>query len=109
MCGAQRLARRSNDMEREPRQLVNRPAAIVLGKNRRFPCRIANVSRTGALVLISHSESIPKTFELEDTFSGITRRATVVWKGAKGIGVRFESGSELAPQRHATHFGRRKV
>ena len=99
----------SNAMERERRQFVSRPAMIVLGKNPKLQCRISNVSRTGAMVLISHGEWLPKTFELEDTFSGITRRATVVWKGAKGIGVRFESGSELAPQRHATLFGRRKV
>jgi len=96
-------------MEREPRQHVSRPATIVLGKNRTLPCRIANVSRTGALVLISHSEWVPKTFELEDAFSGVRRQATVVWKGAKGIGVRFERGSELPLQRHATQFGRRKV
>jgi hypothetical protein len=61
------------------------------------------------MVLISHGEWLPKTFELEDAFSGVRRQATVVWKGAKGIGVRFESGSELAPQRQATLFGRRKV
>ncbi len=81
----------------------------MLGKNQRLPCKIANVSRTGAMVLLSHGEWLPKTFEIEDAFSGVRRRATVVWKGARSIGVRFENGLALAPQLHATNFGRRKA
>ena len=100
----------ANAMDRkEPRQSVSGPAMITLGNRGSLPCRISNVSRSGAMVLISNSEWLPNTFELADSFSGVRRQATVVWKGARSIGVRFRSGSELAPRRHGADFGRRTV
>ncbi len=80
----------------------------MLGNRGSLPCRISNVSRSGATVLIANAEWLPDTFELVETFSGVRRQATVIWKGAKSIGVRFRSGSDLAPQRQRSAFGRRK-
>ena len=82
---------------------------IMLGNTGSLRCRISSVSRSGAMVLLSNAEWLPNTFELADTFSGVRREAAVVWKGAKSIGVRFRSGSELAPRRRGSGFGRRKV
>ena len=64
----------------------------MLGNRGSLPCRISNVSQSGALVLISNAEWVPNTFELADTFSGVSRQATVVCKGANSIGARFRSG-----------------
>ena len=61
-----------NAMDRkEPRQSVSRSSMIVLGNRGSLPCRISNVSRSGALVLISNAEWLPNTFELADSFSGV--------------------------------------
>jgi hypothetical protein len=98
---------------KELRQSVNRPATIVVGKDR-LPCRIVNVSRTGATLVVPSAARLPKSFEVEDAFSGIRRRATVAWADdkrtdGKKIGVRFERTAELAPEQRSSAFGRRKV
>jgi hypothetical protein len=93
---------------KEPRQRVNRPATIVVGKNR-IPCKIGDVSRAGARLLIRNPEWLPKSFEVEDTFSGTRRRATVAWIEGKCLGVRFEREAELVAHRPALAFGRRKT
>jgi PilZ domain len=98
---------------KELRQSVNRPATIVVGKDRLL-CRIVNVSRMGATLVVPSAVRLPKSFEVEDVFSGIRRRATVAWaddKRADGkkIGVRFERAVELAPEPRASAFGRRKA
>jgi hypothetical protein len=55
------------------------------------------------------SQGLPKSFEVEDTFSGTRRRATVAWIDGKNLGVRFEREAELVAYRPALAFGRRKA
>jgi hypothetical protein len=64
-----------NAMDRKmPRQPVGRPSMIMVGNRGSLPCRISNLSRSGAMVLISNVEWLPNTFELADTFSGVRRQ-----------------------------------
>jgi len=92
----------------EPRQSVSR-AAIILYASKRLPCRLADVSRTGAMLLVKNPEGLPKSFDVEDSFSGKRRRADLVWIDGKKIGIRFQSAAALVPDRIALTFGRRQA
>lgn len=91
-------------MRRERRDPVNRSARIDLGGNQTLTCRILNLSRGGALLLVPNSEWLPKTCSLIDVFTGTTRQIAVVWRGANCAGVRFlDAPATMKPKQ----FGRR--
>jgi PilZ domain-containing protein len=93
---------------KEPRQAVSRAAAI-LWANKRLPCRITNVSRGGAMLLVKNPDWLPRTFDVMDTFSGKKRRASVAWVEGNKIGVRFHAAADLVPDPIRLGFGKRQV
>jgi hypothetical protein len=93
-------------MRKEERQQARRPARIELGNGQTQTCRIANVSRGGALLLIPDSEWLPKEFKLVDTFTGTRREVRVVWTASNRAGVQYVSGS-AAPAKRQSGFGKR--
>jgi hypothetical protein len=99
--------RRAKD-RKLPRQMVSRPAKIMLGDRGHVPCRMCDVSANGAMLLVSNSDWLPNAFDLVDTFSGIKRQAQVVWKAPGRIGVRFTEGPDMTPPCRSG-FGRRRV
>src|SRR5262249_17178114 len=57
-----------------------------------FPCRISDVSQSGAKLAIIDSTEIPDTFFLALSSRGTAHRnCEIVWRKAKVIGVRFVS------------------
>ena len=93
---------------KETRQAVSRAVTIVFD-HKRLPCRMTNVSRTGAMLRVKHPEWLPKSFEVVDTFSGKKRRANVVWVEGDKVGIRFDSAADLVPDQIALVFGRRQA
>lgn len=93
-------------MRREERQRVSRPARIELDNGSIVLCRIANVSRGGALLLVPDSEWLPKTFHLTDTFSNIRREVRIVWTSPNCAGLRYID-ARAAPQKRQIGFGKR--
>ena len=70
-----------------------------------MPCRIADISETGAKLRPSWQGAVPDRFDLGDVFTDIHRAVLVVWRGIGGVGVRF---LDRCWERNApTGFGRR--
>jgi hypothetical protein len=90
--------------QRDRREIVSRPARAELGVDRFLSCRIANLSRGGALILIANADWLPREFELMDIFLKTTRRVRVAWSGSTSAGVKFLD-PPVKPARAA--FGRR--
>jgi hypothetical protein len=54
---------------------------------------------------------VPYAFDLLDVFSGITRKAKVVWRRPEGMGVKFVDQGEWPAERLPrilSQFGRRR-
>ncbi len=86
-------------MRRDERQSVNRAARIELADGKTFQCRIANVSRGGALLLVPDSETLPRFFHVVDLSLDEKREVRNVWAERGRVGVSYiDSGS--------AHFGR---
>lgn len=91
-------------MRRELRRNVSRPARIDLGNGRILPCRIGDISRNGALLVIPDSEWLPKEFILIDTFAGTERWVRIAWTSPNKAGVKYlDSG----PRERSKGFGKR--
>ena len=76
-------------MRREERTSCNLNARVELGERGSISCRIGNISRSGALVIVPNAEYLPRKFELLDVFAGTVRPATIVWWGSQRAGIRF--------------------
>lgn len=95
---------------RDERQQVNRPARIELSDGTVLQCRIANVSRGGALLLIPDSEALPSVFHVVDTFLDARREVRKVWTGPNRVGVQYIDGDAASfgsPVRSHVTFGKR--
>jgi hypothetical protein len=93
---------------KEPRQAVSRAATILYG-DKRVPCRMANVSRTGAKLRVKNPDWLPNGFEVLDTFSGKKRRAKIVWIEGENVGIRFHDAAPVVPDQIVLVFGRREA
>ena len=82
------LMQKRRDQRRHPRKAVNRPARVIHAGGSE-PCRINDVSVDGAKLTTPSSSWLPKIFDLEDVFSGVSRAAARVWSKHHFIGVRF--------------------
>lgn len=96
-------------MERlDERQPVSRSAKIKLGDGATMPCRISNISRSGAKLTVEHSEWLPPVFELHDIFAGRDCLVKIMWRSESSVGVRFVERAPPVAQRKPTGFGRRR-
>jgi hypothetical protein len=76
-------------MRKEDRQCLARTGRIKLGQDRFLTCRIANLSSSGAMLVVNDAEWLPKTFALYDVFYRTTRMARIAWRKPGRVGVRF--------------------
>ena len=67
-------------------QTRSRAQIIVLG-HEAIGCSVADISATGARVLIDTAASVPDSFILK--MKDRARRCRVVWRGARQIGLAF--------------------
>jgi hypothetical protein len=82
--------------EMQPRA-IRRPAnqdAMIYGATtgaRIAPCRLRNISATGAQIELFREVDLPKTFLLSlSTTGGVQRRCTIAWQFSTVVGVKFE-------------------
>ncbi|MBS0253006.1 MAG: PilZ domain-containing protein [Proteobacteria bacterium] len=94
-------------MRREERKPVSRPAKIELGEGQVLSCRIADTSRGGALLLIENAEWLPKSFVINDTFSGTRRRVRVRWTSPNRVGVQYVDAGAAPMAHRSVGFGKR--
>jgi hypothetical protein len=96
-------------MRKEERKPVSRPARLELGEGKVVPCRIADLSSGGALLMVSDSEWLPKTFILYDTFSDTRRQVQLMWTSPNRAGVRYLDRNPVAPagRKPTGGFGKR--
>ena len=96
-------------MGRPNRLPVHRPAQINLPTGQKIACSIRNISKTGALLSVQHAGLLPKSFELEDTFTGERWEAVVAWREPRAVGVKLCGQTPSMVGEKATGFGRRKI
>jgi hypothetical protein len=94
-------------MRRETRQPVSRPGRLELGNGKTVSCRIADLSRGGALLLVPDGEWLPQAFALVDIFQNTKREVRVVWTAPNKIGVKF-IGDDTPAVKKPTGFGKRR-
>ena len=94
------------ERRRSTRLRVDRPAQILVPGGQAIPCRIIDVSESGAKLRPGWKGLLPNAFELRDMFTGIQRVVLTVWTGLSGIGVRFRDARPDEPRE--TGFGRRR-
>jgi hypothetical protein len=57
------------------------------------PCRVRNISVTGAQIELRRETDLPPTFLLSLSKNGeVIRRCNIVWQLSTVVGVRFEDG-----------------
>ena len=82
---------------RAKRQLVNQDGMIYATAGARIaPCRLRNISVTGAQIELLREIELPKTFLLSLSESGnVRRRCTVAWQFCTVVGVKFDLDGKL--------------
>lgn len=82
------------ELRGKPRRQFRYTAQILIdGKSAPRPCKLVDVSETGARIILKQDESLPDRFLLllsED--GGARRKCRVVWRDARVIGVAFTDG-----------------
>jgi PilZ domain len=83
---------------RAKRQAVNRAAMIYASDGARIaPCRLRNISATGAQIELARETVLPKTFLLSLSESGtVLRRCAIVWQFSTVVGVKFALDDQLS-------------
>jgi hypothetical protein len=79
------------ERRRSPRHTVDRPAKIIVPGGGDIPARICNESNDGAMLNVRWRGWLPKSFDLEDAFSGVRRAVETVWQNFSRMGVRFKT------------------
>lgn len=89
--GRRRAFQLMDNKRGDPRQRVLKSGKIVFaGGSFSVDCTIRNLSTTGARLQVPTTVAIPDRFVLVDAHAGTRREATVVWRKADQLGVRFE-------------------
>ena len=82
-------------MARPDRVPVHRPAQITLPNGQKIACSIRNVSKGGAMLSVPNPGMLPKSFDLEDTFTQERWKAVVAWREPRAVGVKLNPGRGL--------------
>jgi hypothetical protein len=101
-------------MRRDTRTICGLNVRLVLPEGKAISCRIGNISRGGALLLVPEANFLPAEFALYDIFARTTRSVVPVWSGDGCVGVKFldrpaslRSGFDRS-KRQKTEFGKRQ-
>ena len=79
-----------DDKRKIPRRRVLKEGMIVYADGLRvLDCTIRDFSEQGARLLIANTVGLPDTFTLFEKSSGLLYPASIVWRQANAIGVRF--------------------
>jgi len=82
---------------RAKRQPVNQDGMIYASNGARVaPCRLRNISVTGAQIELLREIELPKTFLLSLSENGsVRRRCTIAWQFSTVVGVKFDVDGQL--------------
>ena len=82
---------------RAKRQPVNQVGMIYAVNGARIaPCRLRNISVTGAQIELQREIELPKTFLLSLSENGVVRRrCTIAWQFSIVAGVKFDLDGQL--------------
>jgi len=82
---------------RAKRQPVNQDGMIYAINGAQIaPCRLRNVSATGAQIELLREIELPKTFLLSLSENGsVRRRCTIAWQFSTVVGVKFDLDGKL--------------
>jgi len=95
------------ERRRHPRYAVDRAAKIIIPGGDALPARISNESDGGAKLRVGWKGWLPKSFDVQDAFTGVRRVVQTAWVGLGGLGVRFRDPKPSEPQQPG--FGRRRL
>jgi hypothetical protein len=79
------------ELRKKPRRQFHYDASILLdGASKPCPCALADVSETGARIVLESQRELPERFILLLTRSGDARRhCRMVWRNGLTVGVEF--------------------
>jgi hypothetical protein len=82
---------------RAKRQPVNQVGMIYAVNGARIaPCRLRNISVTGAQIELQREIELPKTFLLSLSENGVVRRRCIIaWQFSTVVGVKFDLDGQL--------------
>ena len=82
------------ELRKKPRRQFHYGARLVIDdKGTLVPCSIADISETGARLMLERDQELPERFLLLLTPRGGARRVCrVVWRNALSLGVEFPDG-----------------
>jgi hypothetical protein len=82
---------------RAKRQPISQDAMIYAANGTRIaPCRLRNVSATGAQIELHREIELPRKFLLSLSENGVVRRQCVIaWQFSTVVGVKFDSDTKL--------------
>jgi hypothetical protein len=76
------------EKRRSPRRRVLKAGTIAFA-GAGVPCRIRNVSETGAAIDVTSADDIPDEFKLVIEVDAFIRRCRIVWRNMSRLGVAF--------------------
>ena len=83
-------ARRQGERRLWPRTRVLKKGRIVFNQRRSvIDCTIRNLSAAGALLIVKSLVGIPDRFDLSVDSDAVNHAASVIWKRANQLGVKF--------------------
>ena len=78
------------DRRKHPRRPLARDCWIDPGQPPAFPCRMVDVSESGARVVSAAAEHVPDEFYLYMTRNGaVGRKCQVAWRAEQQMGLKF--------------------
>jgi hypothetical protein len=83
------MPKRLKPFQRWVRRSRNLTALILADGAKTAECRVQDVSRQGAKIVVEMLSSVPNQFELAFSLSDNRRRCEVVWRRNKVLGVKF--------------------
>ena len=90
------------EKRKSPRKHLKYPARILSGDDTPRMCTLADISATGARVVIVRPDDIPNEVTLLLSNGGARRRCRIAWRNGKEFGLEFLPDFERAAKPSAT-------
>jgi PilZ domain len=98
-----------DDKRKAARRRVLKEGKIVFADAMRvIDCTIRDMSPEGARLMIANSVGVPDTFMLYEKSSGLLYPATVAWRQASSLGVKFDGPASSVHDAANKRFSRLK-
>jgi hypothetical protein len=80
-----------DEKRKSPRRRVLKEGKIIFADGLRvIDCTIRDMSQEGARLLIASTLGVPDTFHLFEKSTGLVYPATIAWRQASSVGVKFD-------------------